>query len=359
MSFASKLLAWYEQNARDLPWRSLSSPYRTWISEIMLQQTQVDTVIPYFERWMAAFPDVHRLAEADEQTVLGMWEGLGYYRRARYLHRAARQVVAAYEGHLPQDVDALKALPGIGPYTAAAIASIAFGKDVAAVDGNIRRVLSRVFNVHDPVRTSVGEKKIWALAEQHLPSGKAGHYNQALMDLGAMICTPKAPQCEACPLQAVCLAHQIGIEEELPVKPSKKALPHHIVTAAVLQEEGRFLLTQRPADGLLGGMWEFPGGTLEADDGTLENCLVREIQEELGVSIRDLAPFGQYQHAYTHFKITLHAFRCVLACDQIPQPLEADQLVWVEPEELDDFPMGKVDRQIANRLKKEVLHGTL
>ena len=357
MSFVDSLLEWYAKNARELPWRSQQSPYRTWVSEIMLQQTQVDTVIPYFRGWMARFPDIKTLAEADEQEVLSYWEGLGYYSRARNLHKAARIVVREMSGELPKTIKELQRLPGIGPYTAGAIASIAFGKDVPAVDGNIRRVLSRLFNVSIPARSTEGEKILWNLAEEYLPSGKASEYNQALMDLGAVICTPRDPMCELCPVSEDCAAYKLGVQEERPVKKPRKKIPHHIVTAAVIQKDGNVLLAQRHNNRLLGGLWEFPGGTLEELDDDLAACLRREIEEELGVLIKVGVPFGQYNHAYTHFKITLNAFLCAIEPGEEPQPLASQAIEWVSITNLGDYPMGKVDRMIANRLIKESRDG--
>jgi len=353
MSFVESLLDWYEKNARELPWRSTLSPYRTWVSEIMLQQTQVDTVIPYYERWIARFPDVRSLAAADEQEVLTLWEGLGYYSRARNLHRAAKRVMVEFGGQLPESPEALQELPGIGPYSAAAIASIAFDQDIAAVDGNIWRVFSRLFDIQEPVRSAEGEKKIWELSEANLPLGRAGDYNQALMDLGATICTPKSPDCDHCPLAQDCQARALGVQEDRPVKLPRKKVPQLTVTAAVIRRDGRVLLAQRPPDGLLGGLWEFPGGTLEESDPDLRTCLQREIWEELGVRLRVGAPFGKYKHAYTHFKISLYAFLCELPPNEEPQVLECDDLVWVRLEELSNYPMGKVDRRIASRLERE------
>ncbi len=359
MSFVDSLLEWYAKNARELPWRSSQSPYRTWVSEIMLQQTQVDTVIPYFTAWMERFPDVETLAEATEQEVLSHWEGLGYYSRARNLHRAARIVQMEMGGKIPKTATALQKLPGIGPYSAGAIASIAFGEDAAAVDGNIRRVFSRLFNISVPARSNEGEKIIWRLAEDHLPPGKASAYNQALMDLGATICTQNDPVCESCPLSADCLAFKFGVQGERPVKLQRKKIPHHIVTAAVILRGGTTLLAQRHNDRLLGGLWEFPGGTMEEQDEDLSACLRREIAEELGVEISVGLPFGRYKHAYTHFKITLHAFFCDLTSGDEPQPLASQALQWVLIENLGDYPMGKVDRMIANRLEKEKRDGRL
>jgi A/G-specific adenine glycosylase len=359
MSFVPLLLDWYEHNARELPWRSAVSPYCTWISEIMLQQTQVETVLPYFERWMVRFPDIKTLAAADEQDVLTVWEGLGYYSRARNLHRAARQVMMEHNGQLPRTCAALKSLPGIGPYTAAAIASIAFGEDVAAVDGNIRRVIARLFDVSVPARSTQGEKQIQKLTQAYLPLGRAGDYNQALMDLGALICTPKKPDCTSCPIAVECSALQLGLQEERPVRMPRKKVPHLTVTAAIIRQDGLVLLAQRPPKGLLGGLWEFPGGTLEEDDPDLRACLQREIREELGVEIDVDEPFGQYEHAYTHFKITLHAFLCRLTEGALPQALDGQVLAWAALPELPNYPMGKVDRQIARRLIKESGDGPL
>lgn len=346
---ANRLLDWYRDHARVLPWRDHPDPYAVWVSEIMLQQTRVETVIPYFQRWMERFPTVEQLASASQQEVLSAWEGLGYYSRARNLHRAAQIIVEQYQSEVPSEPEQLGRLPGIGRYTAAAVASIAFGRDQAALDGNIRRVLARVYNLTEPARSPSGERRLWAWAEQNLPTGQAGEYNQALMDLGSLICTPRSPACPECPLEDLCQAREFGVQEERPVLAPKREVPHHTVTAAVIEENGRILITQRPADGLLGGLWEFPGGKRDPGE-ELPACLQREICEELGVRIQVGEPFGVYQHAYTHFRVTLHAFRCRLPGDQQPRPLQVDDLRWVAPAELEEFPMGKIDRQIAARV---------
>lgn len=346
---AEKLLNWYHQHARDLPWRQHPDAYAVWVSEIMLQQTRVETVIPYFKRWMERFPSVAALAQASLQDVLNAWEGLGYYSRARNLHKAAGIVVEDHGGEIPGDRKSLLKLPGIGPYTAGAIASIAFDRDEAALDGNIRRVLSRVFNVEEPARSPAGERRLWALAEENLPPGRAGDYNQALMDLGATICLPRAPLCLLCPLDSLCQAKALGIQEERPVTTPKAAIPHATVTAAIIRRDEEVLIAQRKPEGLLGGMWEFPGGKTEPGE-DLETCLKREICEELGVEIEVGDKFGVYQHAYTHFRVTLHAFRCTLSNGREPRPLEVQDIRWVEISALKDFPMGKIDRQIASEL---------
>jgi A/G-specific adenine glycosylase len=345
------LLAWYRQNGRILPWRGHPDPYAVWVSEIMLQQTQVETVIPYFEKWMRLFPSMAELAAAPERAVLNAWEGLGYYSRARNLHKAAKIVVAEYGGQLPADVEALRRLPGIGRYTAGAIASLCFGRDEPALDGNLKRVLARLFNVTEPVDAPTGEKLLWQLAADNLPPGQAGDYNQALMDLGALVCTPISPNCAACPVSAFCRAYRNGTQAERPVRAARPPQPHYTVTAAVIRRNGKVLLAQRPQNGLLGGLWEFPGGKQEPGE-SLAECLAREIREELGAEVEVRETIGEFRHAYTHFKITLHAFECRLL-DGEPRPVEAQDVRWVELSGLGDFPMGKVDRQIALQLTTE------
>ncbi len=345
---APPLLAWYERHARRLPWRDHPSAYRVWVSEIMLQQTRVETVLPYFERWMQRFPSIEALAGASEQDVLQTWEGLGYYSRARNIHRAARVIMEKLDGQIPADRAALEALPGIGRYTAGAIASIAFGQREAALDANIRRVLARVFNVDIPARSTEGERMLWQFAHSVLPEDRAGDFNQAMMDLGSSICTPRAPACMICPIAEHCAARALGVQEQRPVLEPKQATPHYTVTAAVIRRDGRVLIAKRPSTGLLGGLWEFPGGKLEEGE-TLPEGLQREISEELDAQVRVGEPFGIYRHGYTHFKVTLHAFCCDLSQGE-PRALHASEIRWAAPEELTQFPMGKIDRQIAARL---------
>jgi A/G-specific adenine glycosylase len=318
----------------------------------MLQQTRVETVQPYFQRWMERFPTLDALASASQQDVLAAWEGLGYYSRARNLHRAAQIVRDEHGGKLPRDLKSLLKLPGIGRYTAGAIASIAFGMDEPALDGNIRRVLARIFNVAEPARSPQGELRLWELAAANLPPGQAGEYNQALMDLGAMICTPRNPDCPRCPVAAWCQARALGIQEQRPVMDAKPETPHYLVTAAVIHRGDQVLITRRPTSGLLGGLWEFPGGKLQPGE-DLPACLRREIREELGVEIEVGGWLGSFRHGYTHFRVTLHAYACSLTNGQQPKPLQADALRWVLPPELPNYPMGKIDRQIANLISEK------
>lgn len=345
------LLIWFQNRARDLPWRGTHDPYAIWVSEVMLQQTRVDTVIPYYHRWLDLFPTVEALAAADEDDVLQAWEGLGYYRRARNLHRAARLLTAQHQSLLPEDRKSLQALPGIGSYTAGALASIAFNQDETAVDGNIRRVLTRFYDIDTPVGTAQTENKVAQFAAQNLVPGKAGAYNQALMELGALVCTPQNPDCASCPLADGCLAKKAGVQELRPVRKKKKPTPHIQVTAAVFRDRGRVLLAKRPPEGMLGGMWEFPGGKQE-DKESLEEALIREIGEELGVKIEVIAKLGSYPHAYSHFSLTLHAFFCKLISREISLTSHTDW-AWVALPDLTSYPLGKVDRQIADQLQAE------
>jgi A/G-specific adenine glycosylase len=349
-SASDKLLQWYRSNARQLPWRGMTDPYAVWVSEIMLQQTRVETVIDYFQRWMQRFPTLQALAAADRQEVLAVWEGLGYYRRAHNLHQAACIVVEEHGGRIPSDLKALQSLPGIGVYTAAAIAAIAFGQDEIALDGNLRRVIARLIDLNTDPRSSDGENRLRQWAKTALPPGWASEFNQALMDLGAMICIPKSPRCQDCPLLTDCRAYSKGTQAERPIRPPRRKTPHYTISAAVILQRDRVLLGLRPETDLLGGLWEFPGGKVEEGE-TLQQALEREIEEELALSIEPGPEIGIYPHAYTHFRITLHAFETHHQGGE-PQALDHDQLQWARIDELDQYPMGKVDRLIAEEVQR-------
>ena len=348
---AERLLAWFAMNARDLPWRRDRTPYRVWLAEIMLQQTQVDTVIPYYERFLARLPTMRALARASLEEVLKLWEGLGYYARARNLHAAARQIVAEHGGRFPDTFEGLLVLPGVGRYTAGAVASMAFGRDVPAVDGNVRRVLARVFGVVEDVTRSRVQRDLEALAASLIPAGQAGAFNEALMELGATVCTPQSPACGRCPLHALCRAVSQGNPEALPVKRPRKRTPHYDVAAAVtVRDDGTVLVAQRNAHDMLGGLWEFPGGTCEPGE-TLPECLVREMREELDIQVAVGEPLAVVKHAYTHFRITLHAFVCELV-DGEPRCLDCAAFRWVRPADLDALPMSVADRKVAHALRE-------
>jgi A/G-specific adenine glycosylase len=347
---ASKLLDWYHANKRTLPWRGHPSAYAVWVSEIMLQQTRVEAVIPYFVKWMRLFPNVRSLANASERDVLNAWEGLGYYSRARNLHKAAKIVVEQYNGNIPRALDELRSLPGIGRYTLGAIGSIAFGMDVAALDGNIKRVYARIFDLEVTVDSPTGEKILWELADKNLPKGHAGDYNQALMDLGATICVPKNPRCLICPVMKLCKARRRGTQNQRPVKTPKKDVPHYVHAAAVVVQRGRVLLSQRPSEGLLGGMWEFPNGRVDGDPAAqLPKVLRRaydiQLKVKRGPSTGKKEPLAIVEHGYSHFSVTVHAFSSEL----ISMPEETN-LRWVSLNKLEEYPMGRIDRQIARMI---------
>lgn len=344
---SDKLLRWYDENARSLPWRSAPTPYKVWVSEIMLQQTQVETVIPYFQRFIQRFPDLPSLAMAEESEVLQVWEGLGYYSRARNLHKAARLIVADYAGQIPADVAALKSLPGIGAYTAGAIASIAFGAPEPALDANIRRVTIRLLDLHEPPGSKT-DAKLREFARQILPASRVGDYNQALMDLGSAVCTPVNPLCQPCPLKSDCLAFQRGTQSELPLRKLKVKVPHKLVVAAVITRGSEVLLARRPADRMLGNLWEYPGGSVPENTSDLPGGLLALLEARFGLSVEVKSQLGVFKHAYTHFRITLHAFTCQLPdANKIPLPAG---FAWVKIAELSKFPMGKVARLISREL---------
>ena len=346
--FTQQLLSWYQHNQRDLPWRRTRKPYHITIAEFMLHQTRVRTVLPYYQRFLELFPDWASLAEASLDEVLKAWEGLGYYARARNLHALAQRVCSQHEGQLPDSEEALLALPGIGPYTAGAILSICFGQDRPAIDGNTRRVLCRVFQItKDPTRAE-GRKRLQEIAASLLPPGQAGTFNQALMDLGATICTPRQPACAQCPLGEGCRARQLNIQESLPVRRPTKPLPHYDIAAGVIWHDERILIARRPPRGLLGGLWEFPGGKRESGE-SLEGCLVREVREELGIEIEVDELLTTVKHAYTHFRITLHAYRCHYLSGE-PQNIGSTAWRWVLPEELDDYAFPAANRAIIETL---------
>jgi A/G-specific adenine glycosylase len=343
-----KLLNWYRVQRRDLPWRSTKNPYRIWVSEIMLQRTQVETVKPYYARFLAAFPTLRQLADASLDDVLKCWEGLGYYARARQLHRAARQVVREFNGVMPDRKADLLKLPGIGLYSAGAIASIAFGRDEAALDGNAMRVLSRLFNVGDAIEKNPTQKRLWELAERLLPPGRAADFNQALMELGATACVAQTPRCSRCPLEKDCAARRLGLEKTLPVHIARKPRPQYHAAVGIIWRAGKILIAKRLEHGLLGGLWEFPGGKRKSGE-RWQACLKREVHEELGVEIRVGKRLAVVEHGYTHFKVTLYAFCCEYRSGT-PRALGCSAFAWVAPADLDKYAFPAANRKILQAI---------
>lgn len=340
--WVKSLLKWFNSEQRYMPWRENSSPYKTWISEMMLQQTQVATVIPYFDRFIAIFPTVYDLASADEQHVLKLWEGLGYYSRARNLHKAAKVIVQDFNGDLPEDYDVLQTLPGIGPYCAAAISSIAYAHPVPVVDGNVLRVFTRFWGIFDDIVNNSVKKMLFHKLEHYIQTVNPADFNQAIMECGALLCTPKSPNCSNCPLSSDCFAYNYDKVTELPVKSKKKPVPHYTIAVGVVYYHEKVLIGQRKKDQMLGGLWEFPGGKQEHNE-PLEDTVKRELFEECNISVKVNDCIKVVKHAYSHFKITLHAFSCQYESGDI-QAKSAEQLRWVSINDLNLYPFPKANK---------------
>lgn len=339
----SRLLKWYQTNGRKLPWRDHPDAYRVWVSEIMLQQTQVKTVIPYYTHWLNKFPDFQSLAHSSEEEVLLAWEGLGYYTRARNLLKASRIIVDRFGGAIPQDRKSLLSLPGIGRYTVGAILSIAFNQNEPILDGNVARVLSRVFNITELPRSKTGEDLLWKYAGDILPEGNAGNFNQALMDLGALVCLPKKPACQVCPLLGLCEARRLGVELERPIPMVKKQLPVHTFYCFIIHNEEAYFLVKNESRRLLGGLWEFPSLQMDGSATSLQ-VLETAIKEEYGFVVTGLQELGIIQHAFTHFK----SINIIYLCQTHTPSHKKDSGLWVPSTRMEDYPMGKVARKISN-----------
>ena len=344
------LLAWYDRQAIELPWRNssgrLADPYRVWLSEIMLQQTRVTTVIEYYRRFLAAFPTVQALAAAPLNTVIKQWEGLGYYSRARNLHRAAQVVVNEYGGEFPANAAALQALPGIGRYTAAAVASMAFNEPIAALDGNVMRILTRLYDYDGELNQPTTDKQLNEWAQALLERQRPGDFNQALMDLGRTVCLPRNPTCAQCPVQKHCRAFKQQTQHLRPVKKRKAPLPTVRAAAALLRDaQDRILLIQRPPHGLLGGLWTLPGGTCETEE-SYSDCLRRVLPAEFGITVKVLNELATPQQTFTHFHLHLRAYDCAIVkgCFKIK---DGRNFAWVAPDELARYSLSKVGRNIS------------
>ncbi len=336
------LLPWFRKNKRDLPWRQTRDPYAIWVSEVMLQQTRVETVVDYYRRFLRAFPTAGVLARAPESAVLKAWEGLGYYGRARNLHRAAKLVAEKHGGRVSRDPETFGALPGVGPYIRGAVLSIAFGLPEPVLDGNVKRVLARYYAIAEPLPRA--EPRLWELAESVLDRRRPGEFNQALMELGATVCTPRDPECGDCPLHGGCRARARGLQGALPRRVPKRRVPHHEAAVGVVWRGERILIARRPSEGLLGGLWELPGGKRETGEG-LARCAAREIAEETGLRVRVGRKLAAVDHAYTHFKVTLHAFECAVDGGRA-RAVGCAETRWVRPAELDRFAFPRANRKL-------------
>lgn len=332
VDLGQRLLTWYEKGKRDLPWRKTRDPYKIWVSEVMLQQTRVETVIPYWHRFIDKFPTLQALAYAPEEDVLKSWEGLGYYSRVRHLQAAVREVEEKYKGQIPDTYEEIAKLPGVGSYTAGAILSIAYDVDVPAVDGNVLRVLARLFLIEEDISRMRVRKDFETLAQFLIPPGRAASFNQALMELGATICIPKSPRCQQCPLQGLCKGYSEGVQGELPVKGKKKPPRPVNVIACIIRTGEKALINKRPEKGLLAGMWEFPSGEKNESLTIEEN--IHQITGKIGQPVHDFSFFAQVEHTFSHIHWSLSAYVCHPGN---PLVIETDEIRWVDLQQLDSY----------------------
>jgi A/G-specific adenine glycosylase len=347
------LVAWFVRHKRDLPWRRTNDPYAIWVSEIMLQQTQVATVLDYYRRWMKRFPTVAELARADEADVLHAWQGLGYYSRARTLKRAATLVVQDHQGQLPDNVESLLTLPGVGPYSAGAIASIAYGRRAPLVDGNVIRVLCRYLGLRgDPAKSPL-KTGLWAIAERLLPESDAGTFNQALMELGATRCTPKSPLCGECPLSKNCVAKRSDLTGELPELAKRPKVTRERHVAAVIERRGRFLLVQRSAEASRwASMWQFPNVVAKPKE-AIESAASRAALEQTGLEVATEQALSPIVHSVTRYRITLEPLRCRSESGRPRPGANLQQLRWFEPRQFASVPLPSAHQQIVRHLARD------
>ncbi len=344
------LLTWYDHNHRKLPWRETNDPYAVWVSEVMLQQTQVKTVIPYYQRFLSIFPTIQDLAASDLQTVLKAWEGLGYYGRARNMHRTAHIIVQERHGIFPDTWKHIRNLPGIGDYIAAAVLSIVFNRPYAVVDGNVKRVLARLLRIDTPVNQVSAGNMFKKHADRFLYKPEPGKYNQAVMELGALVCTPYSPLCGTCPIQSACKAYQSSTVDIYPKRVKAKQTPLYNIAIGVVLKNDKILITQRRNDGLLGGLWEFPGGKIKKGETSATAC-VREIKEETGLTVAVRQYLTQVKHAYTHFKIVVDVF----ICDNVSGIVALNGPVdyrWITLEQIGDYPLPRANHKFIPHLKE-------
>jgi A/G-specific adenine glycosylase len=350
-SFTRKLRTWFDKAKRDLPWRRSRDPYRIWVSEIMLQQTTVAAVIAYFERFMAAYPTVVELAAAPERDVLRLWEGLGYYRRARQLHAAAQEITGEHGGTFPSEPAAIRALPGIGRYTAGAIASIAFDLPEPILEANTVRLLSRLSAYRDDPLARAGQEHLWAWAAAIVPTKEPGLFNQALMELGALICTPREPQCEACPVASLCAAKRLGLVNEIPKPKAKKVFEEIREAAVLIRRKDEVLLIERAAGERWGGLWDFPRYSVDAEQAdNITAALRTEIKLTLGVVVTLGEHLHTLKHGVTRFKITLEAHDATYKAGKLKPVAPFAAARWVSPKDIAQYPLNTTGRKLTKLL---------
>ncbi|MCH7732246.1 MAG: A/G-specific adenine glycosylase [Candidatus Marinimicrobia bacterium] len=347
--FAKDLLSWYGRHKRSLPWRGESDPYKIWLAEVMLQQTQVNTVIPYYHRWLKKFPNVNSVAKDTQDAVLKMWEGLGYYSRCRNFHKACQIVLNKFGGEIPSTWEEFRNLPGVGDYTASAVLSFAFKQPYPVLDGNVNRVMARILAYPKPVAKV--QKEFLAFLSDKIDHQRPGEFNQAMMELGSLVCRKNQARCLECPVSEFCKGYTKGEPERYPIQERKKPRPHQTIVAGVIWNEGRFLIQKRPENALLGGLWEFPGGKVQNGE-NLESALIREIREETGISVIPSTKIGEINHAYTHFTITLHGYHCTMLNEQ-KSVYNGTHRKWITREEIRDYAFPKANHKLFEKLDSE------
>jgi A/G-specific adenine glycosylase len=341
------LLEWYNREKRILPFRNIDNPYKIWLSEIMLQQTQVDTMIPYFNRWIKKYPTLQSVANEDQEKLLKMWEGLGYYSRCRNFHKAIKIVFNQYSGIVPNNWTDFRALPGVGDYTAAAVLSIAYHQPYPVIDGNVKRVMARLLGLKNLIKRNMSRMNRYL--NEHISKDFPGDFNQGMMELGAGICSPKNPDCGKCPVSNFCKGFLMGSPESYPKYIKKEKTPHYEIVAGIIWRDDKFYIQKRGEKGMLAGLWEFPGGKVEKGE-TLEEALQREIKEECGALPKVLKKIGTIKHAYTHFSITFHGYHC----EENGTPLQNKEFSnWIRPDQIDDFPFPKANHKLFSLLEEQ------
>ncbi|MDE0483697.1 MAG: A/G-specific adenine glycosylase [Candidatus Poribacteria bacterium] len=346
--FRDALLTWFKRYHRKMPWRGINDPYQIWVSEVMLQQTQVKKVVDYYERFIERFPDVNQLAAAPLQDVLKVWEGLGYYARARNLHKAAQFIMKELDGEIPKDYATFRKLPGVGDYSAAAVHSIAFNKPYAAVDGNIKRVLARLYLIDAPINEASSAKHFQQKADDLLDQDEPGLFNQAMMELGATVCRPQSPTCLICPVNQFCEAFHTSRQDEFPHRRKTKPIPEHHIAAGVIYKASKVLIVQRPLNGLLGGLWEFPNGQIDENE-TAEDACIRHITNVVNLTVTNLKYLTRVRHAFTHFKIVVDVFECEYQTGEVVLngPINSK---WVKLTALQDYPLPRATHKFLDKL---------
>ncbi len=345
-NLSNELLDWYDMNKQSMPWRDDRNIYHIWLSEIMLQQTQIATVIPYYYKWLETFPNIKDVASATEEQVLKIWEGLGYYSRAINFLHACKTIMESYDGVIPKDQENFLKLKGVGPYIDAAVRSIGYNDIVPTIDGNVNRVISRVLCLKRPPQKEY--KKIYSFLMDIIDENHPGDFNQALMDLGRDVCKPKAPLCNRCPIIHSCGAYQKKQTEKYPVKIKSKKNPHFNVAVGVIWKDNSILIAKRKLGGLLGGLWEFPGGKLYHDESS-EECVIREIYEETGLTVELKSFISTIKHQYSHFSISLDSFHCIYKNGKAI-PKNSSEIKWISPKEISKFPFPKANHKFINEI---------